>query len=136
MVVQYPHEPKTPRYLMNPEVEMSQKGALQTWNPQIVSNCQMGLIIIMDGKQILMTQLTFQLIYHQFRDLQEHQIPLLQFNLTQPDDKEHWEEKKMKAYKTFQTTPDLLQIYLQLFLLVLKIHLHLNQDLLPCPTTE
>ena len=136
MVVLYPHEPKTLRHLMNLELEMRQKGAFQTWNPQIESYCQMGLTEIKDGKQILMNQLIFQSIYHQFRDLQEHLIPLLQVSLIQPDDKGHWEKKKMKTYKAFQTTPDLLQIYLQLFLLVLKIHFHLNQNLLPCPATE
>ena len=139
MVVLYLHEPKTPRHLMNLELEMREKGALKTWNPQIMSYQRMGLSEIKDGKHILMILLTFQLISHQFRDLQEHLIQLLQVSLIQPGDKGHWEKTKTKIhmpFMTFRITLDLHQIYLQSFLLGLKVHLHLNQDLLQCPLTE
>ena len=136
MVVLYLHEPKTPRHLMNLELEMREKGALKTWNPQIMSYQRMGLSEIKDGKQILMILSTFQLISHQFRDLQEHLIQLLQVSPIQPGDKGHWEETKTKIYTCFRITLDLHQIYLQSFLLGLKVHLHLNQDLLQCPLTE
>ena len=138
MVVLSPHEPKKLRPKTTLETsETNQEGAFPVCNPQLSSYPQILLIEMKDGRQISTIQLTYPSTCPQFPDLQDPPLLLLQVNLIQSEDKEHWARKKipisMELRTTFQIIQDLHQIYLLLFLLVQGAHLHPNLDLLiPC----